>query len=157
MKRSAGFTLIELIIVIVILGILAVTAAPKFMNMQGDARSAAINAMKGSVQSAASMVYSKAIIKGLDKTNAANTTVVFDGTSSVYITYGYPTAATNGIGAVMDTTDWTMDTTSTNGSLIFVPKGFTPTTAGTCGVIYSPATGTTSTTGPSITTATSGC
>ncbi|MGL4204867.1 MAG: type IV pilin protein, partial [Aeromonadaceae bacterium] len=35
MKRSAGFTLIELVIVIVILGILAVTAAPKFLNLQG--------------------------------------------------------------------------------------------------------------------------
>ncbi len=157
MKRSAGFTLIELIIVIVILGILAVTAAPKFMNMQGDARAATINAMKGSVQSAANMVYSKAVIKGLDKTNAANTTVVFDGTNYAYITYGYPTATTNGIGAILDTTDWTMDTTSVSGSLIFVPKGFTPTTAGTCGVIYAPATGTTSTTGPAITTAIDGC
>ena len=38
MKRNAGFTLIELVIVIVILGILAVTAAPKFLNLQGDAR-----------------------------------------------------------------------------------------------------------------------
>ena len=38
MKRSAGFTLIELVIVIVILGILAVTAAPKFLNLQSDAR-----------------------------------------------------------------------------------------------------------------------
>ena len=40
MKRSAGFTLIELVIVIIILGILAVTAAPKFLNLQGDAREA---------------------------------------------------------------------------------------------------------------------
>ena len=38
MKRSAGFTLIELVIVIVILGILAVTAAPKFLNLQSDAK-----------------------------------------------------------------------------------------------------------------------
>ncbi|WP_219592386.1 prepilin-type N-terminal cleavage/methylation domain-containing protein, partial [Aeromonas salmonicida] len=37
MKKQAGFTLIELVIVIIILGILAVTAAPKFLNLQGDA------------------------------------------------------------------------------------------------------------------------
>ena len=50
MKRSAGFTLIELIIVIVILGILAVTAAPKFINLQGDARTSTVNGLKGAVQ-----------------------------------------------------------------------------------------------------------
>lgn len=38
MKKQAGFTLIELVIVIIILGILAVTAAPKFLNLQDDAR-----------------------------------------------------------------------------------------------------------------------
>ena len=43
MKNQAGFTLIELVIVIIILGILAVTAAPKFLNLQDDARLAAAN------------------------------------------------------------------------------------------------------------------
>ncbi|MGL4750761.1 MAG: type II secretion system protein, partial [Shewanella sp.] len=38
MKRQQGFTLIELVVVIIILGILAVTAAPKFINLQSDAR-----------------------------------------------------------------------------------------------------------------------
>ena len=40
MKRQGGFTLIELVVVIVILGILAVTAAPRFLNLQDDARNA---------------------------------------------------------------------------------------------------------------------
>ena len=38
MKKQGGFTLIELVVVIVILGILAVTAAPRFLNLQDDAK-----------------------------------------------------------------------------------------------------------------------
>ena len=58
MKKQAGFTLIELVIVIIILGILAVTAAPKFLNLQDDARKAAADGVKASLQSAAQMIYS---------------------------------------------------------------------------------------------------
>ncbi len=50
MKRQQGFTLIELVVVIIILGILAVTAAPKFINLQSDARTSAIQGMKGAIQ-----------------------------------------------------------------------------------------------------------
>ena len=47
MKKQAGFTLIELVIVIIILGILAVTAAPKFLNLQDDARYSAAQGVAG--------------------------------------------------------------------------------------------------------------
>ena len=67
MKRSAGFTLIELVIVIIILGILAVTAAPKFLNLQDDAKKAAADGVKAAVASSAQIVYSKAVIKGYEK------------------------------------------------------------------------------------------
>jgi prepilin-type N-terminal cleavage/methylation domain-containing protein len=60
--KTAGFTLIELVVVIVILGILAASAAPKLMNMQGDARAATLIAMKGAVRSANNSVYSKSLI-----------------------------------------------------------------------------------------------
>ena len=62
--HQAGFTLIELVMVIVILGILAASAAPKFMSFQADARAASLKALMGSVKSANSMVYGKAMILG---------------------------------------------------------------------------------------------
>ena len=61
---SSGFTLIELIVVIVILGILAVSAAPKFMDLQGDARAATLKGMMGAVKSANSLILGKAVIHG---------------------------------------------------------------------------------------------
>lgn len=54
-----GFTLIELIIVIVILGILAVVAAPRFIDIKGDAIIAELNAVKGALKSANSLIYAK--------------------------------------------------------------------------------------------------
>ncbi|CAJ1900879.1 prepilin-type N-terminal cleavage/methylation domain-containing protein [Aeromonas veronii] len=90
MKKQAGFTLIELVIVIIILGILAVTAAPKFLNLQDDARKAAADGVKASLQSSAQMIYSKAAIQGIEASSVA---VSVAGTN-VEAIYGYPTANT---------------------------------------------------------------
>ncbi|MCP4320260.1 MAG: prepilin-type N-terminal cleavage/methylation domain-containing protein, partial [Alteromonadales bacterium] len=64
-KNNRGFTLIELVVVIVILGILAVTAAPKFIDLTSNAKASVINAVKGSIDSIDNQVYAKAVILGI--------------------------------------------------------------------------------------------
>ncbi|MGN1393807.1 MAG: type II secretion system protein [Succinivibrionaceae bacterium] len=86
-RGSRGFTLIELVVVIVILGILAATAAPKFMDLQSDARESALRGMEGAMKSALNLVYSKSILQGSDKVeNYTNN----NSTATVWTSYGYP-------------------------------------------------------------------
>ena len=62
-KKNLGFTLIELIVIIVILGILAVAAAPKFINLERDARIADLKHIAGVLKSTNELVYGKALIE----------------------------------------------------------------------------------------------
>lgn len=95
MNKQKGFTLIELVVVIVILGILAVTAAPKFINLQADARTATLEGVKASMQSAATLIHSKSLIAGNEQLVSTATPtapiVVVNGTDTL-INYGYPLA-----------------------------------------------------------------
>ncbi|WP_276315796.1 pilus assembly FimT family protein [Parashewanella hymeniacidonis] len=85
-----GFTLIELVAVIVLLGILAVVAAPKFIDFSSDARKATLAQTTGTIKSAIQMVHAKAVIEGLDSLESS--TIQIQG-NSVQISYGYPSAS----------------------------------------------------------------
>ncbi|ANP79342.1 hypothetical protein A134_23295 [Vibrio crassostreae 9CS106] len=86
MQKSNGFTLIELVVVIVILGILSVTAAPRFLNLQSDARSAVLDGVKGSVTGANGIVYGKAAIGGKESQERA---VVDSSGEQILTNYGH--------------------------------------------------------------------
>ncbi len=126
MKKQQGFTLIELVVVIVILGILAVTAAPKFIDLQDDAKTATLNAIKASMQSAGTLVHSKSLIKGNE--TSATSTVNVNGTD-IAVAYGYPiskddtiTAATTW-GALLDAPDFDILIDAVDGTVIVAPAG----------------------------------
>ena len=61
-SRQSGFTLIELIIVIIMLGVLSVTALPRFVNLSSEANAAVINTLAGALKSTANIAHTKAII-----------------------------------------------------------------------------------------------
>ena len=139
--RQTGFTLIELIVVLVVLGILSAVAIPRYVSYTSEARAASINGLAGALRSSVALVQSKYVATG----QTTSPVTLMDG-STVAVTTGanggIPTVAVAGIEAALNQTGFTF--TAATGTWNFASGAIA-----NCNVVYA-ATG-------AVTATTTGC
>lgn len=162
MKRQSGFTLIEMVAVIIILAIMAALAFPRFTNLTGKARLSSLNALAGGLRSA--VVLAKATwlteLSGIIDTiemNGAYVSVVIGGRASSVAeraTWGTPTSDVKGIGMALDSYDGFASALDPVSGMAFWPVG--ATVSDYCAVFYASGTVTLSASATGVS-ATSAC
>lgn len=101
-STQKGFTLIELVVVIVILGILAATAVPKFIDLSSEAKKARHDALTGSIKAAANLGFSKCLVSS-SCSQSGDSTVDIGGGVIVEMLNGWPRADEDtGIGLLIN-------------------------------------------------------
>lgn len=152
-NKSQGFTLIELIIVIVILGILAISAAPKFVSLSSEANISVLNSMGGAITQSGKLVYAKSTMQGVNNSPLNNVDLDGDGVTDIETRFGYPSGSrSNGISKAMDdsfTTQWIWSTNNNQSVFYLTMASFThtsgeyinqvPIVASNCYLIYNRA------------------
>ena len=124
--RVAGFTLIELVVVIALLGILAAFAIPRFVGLEREARTATVLGISGSIRSAATLAHSMSLAQGINP-------VLMEG-NAINLTEGYPDASS--IAATLaDLTGFSVTVNGAADQAIFSKNG----AAGNCQVAYNDA------------------
>lgn len=125
-KNSRGFTLIELVVVIALLGILAAFAIPRFVGLEREARAATTLGLSGSVRSAATLAHSVWLSQGVNP-------VLIEG-NPVNLTEGYPDA-TSIAATLADMTGFSVTVNGTGDQAVFSKNGV----SANCEVSYSDA------------------
>jgi MSHA pilin protein MshA len=129
--KQGGFTLIELVVVITILGILAAFAVPRFASLEGQARLAATQAVAGSIRSGAALSHALWLAQG----NPASVSVTMEG-SAITMVNGYPNAASIRL-TLVDTTGFVV--TTPGGTARFTKATPAGTPIANCFITYTPA------------------
>lgn len=151
MRRQSGFTLIELITVIVVLGILAAFAIPRFTGLEAEARKATVNGLAGNLRSGAALAHALWVAAG-----NAPSTVSMEGVSvAMNTTSGYPTAASDGSGIDKVLQDLQGFTAADNSGVRDFKFNSAPSSGATCKASYTASTA--AGTAPTIAVDVSGC